>query len=338
MLQVSNSPDDKKSSRALADITSCQVDKHGRTQTVNTTETFTPCTHPRSEVLGDRTWGESKVGLKCLTRTAINEDKTVRKSVAAMNVYGLPITSTAKCEGRAVRRSTRLSTRLSFQAALANDLSPCENMISFMSHENGNVTVLNSNKSPSSYAQLPTFLEDTTVSYSETDNGSPVLRPFLEKKTGTSLEVTKIEKRECVEEFESVDDVKEELSTDAALMKGACALPTSDKIGHTAVANLATHSVSQELKKCVVQLESNKTSLLLGESLQTEKHDVNRKRRRSCRVSAQNATLLNHQILHNESPILRSRRRSTADLNKTRGEVRLLLNSLTRAESVTCNH
>lgn len=315
VLQGFISADDKKSSRSLADITNRQVDKHVRTQTMNTAEILTPSPHPKSDVLEDRTLGESKVGNKYpLTSTAITEDKTVRKSVAGLNAYDLPRTSTTVFEGRVVRRSTRQSTRLSFQAALANNLSPCESVISFMSHENA--TVLNVSKSPS-------FFEDTTVSYSEANDGSPVLRPFIEKKPGASLQVTKIEKRGYVEELGSVD-VKEELSTGAELMKGACALRTSDKTEHKDVTNHPTHFVPQEWQTSVLQLESNNTSLLLEESLQTEKTDVNRKRRKSTRVAALNATLCNHRILHNESPIQRLRRRSTADLNQTRGEVKLL--------------
>lgn len=314
MLQGSNFADDKKSNRSLADITNCQVDKHVHTQTMNTAEILTPSLHPRSEVLGDRTLGESKVGHRYpLTSPAITEDKIVRKSVAGLNAYDHR-TSTTVFEGRVVRRSRRQSTRLSFQAALANNCSPSESMISFMSHENGNATVLNTSKGPS-------FCEDTSVSYSAFNDGSPVLRPFMEKKTGANLQVTKIEKRGYVEELGSVDDVKEELSEDTELMKVACALPTSDKIEHKDVTNVATHSVPQVWNTSVVQLRSNKSSLLLEETLQTEKTDVNRKRRKSCRAAALNATLLNHQILHNESPIQRLRRRSTADLNRTRGEI-----------------
>lgn len=311
ILQGSNSPDEKKSSRSLADVTNCQVDTHIRTQTMNTAEILTPSLHPRSEVLGDRTFGELKVGHRYpLTSTATTKDKTVRKSIAGMNANDHPRTSTAVFEERFVRRSTRQSTRLSFQAALADNLSPCESMISFMSHEN--TTALNISKRPS-------FLEDTTVLYSESNDGSPVLRPFIGKKTGAGLQVTKIEKKGYVEELGSNNDVKEELSTDAELMNEACALPISNKIEHRDGTNLATHSIPQEWKTSVAQLEE--------ERLQTEKSDVNRKRRRSSRVSALNATLRNHQILHNESPILRSRRRSTANLNETRGEFRLLHSS-----------
>ncbi|KAK3872133.1 hypothetical protein Pcinc_022763 [Petrolisthes cinctipes] len=312
--KVIKAVDNKTSSRSMADISNNQVDKASYTQTMKKrpeTHTHTSPSRPRSEAPEDSTWANVGGHNFPHTSTAILEDRIVRKSAAGVNTYDLPLTSTAICQGRAVRRSTRLSTKLSFHTALANNLSPCESMTSFMSHESGNVTVLNNNKSPSS-ALTSTFLENTTI-YSVTCDGSPPLRPFMEKKPSAKLDMTKMETRGYINALEAVGGgVKEELNTDdAELMMVACALPTSKKINSTAVLNATTLSASQ--------LDSNTTHSLLEETLQTtEKHDIN-KRQRSRRVSALNATLLNHQILHNESPVLRPRKRTIANRNQTTG-------------------